>query len=91
MDAKASWPGHCYKKNRDERRAGQASRKTWLGPIVLKNPRLKRSPNQWPWVFRRSHEAALKAGKLTFLRKTVEAFFFGGGGMISFFVPMMEG
>ena len=44
---KPNWPGHCYKKNRDERRAGQASRKTWLGPIVLKNPRLKRSPNQW--------------------------------------------
>lgn len=77
---KPNWPGHCYKKNRDERRAGQASRKTWLGPIVLKHPRLKRSPNQWPWVFRRSLRAALKAGKLTFLGKTVWLFFGGGGG-----------
>ena len=85
MDAKASWPGHCYKKNRDERRAGQASRKTWLGPIVLKNPRLKRSPNQWlapsgnPWVFRRSLRAALKAGETNFLGENGVAFFFGGG------------
>ena len=78
-DQLASWPGHCYKKNRDERRAGQASRKTWLGPIVLKHPRLKRSPNQWPWVFRRSHEAALKAGETNFFGENGVSFFFLGG------------